>query len=88
MLCIGLAIHSSRDLLMRENKTAQMILGFSAAAIQPVGTLFILLNALLYKKTLFFYKAGLVVTLIIFWLYALISAADFPYYHQFGSHSE
>lgn len=44
LLCIGLAIHSSRELLMREHKFAQMILGFSAAAFQPLGTLFILLN--------------------------------------------
>jgi hypothetical protein len=45
LLVIGVAIHGSRDLLMRDHKFAQLVLGFSAAAFQPLGTLFILLNA-------------------------------------------
>jgi hypothetical protein len=44
LLVIGLAIYSSRELLMREHKFAQIILGFSAGGFQPLGTLFILLN--------------------------------------------
>lgn len=48
--------------------------------------LFILLSELFHKKTELFYKIALVTTLIIFWLYAFISAADFPYYKQFSSH--
>ncbi|MES2679219.1 MAG: sulfatase-like hydrolase/transferase [Bacteroidota bacterium] len=46
----------------------------------------LLLNELFHKKSLVFHKVALVVTLLIFWLYALISAADFPYYAQFNSH--
>lgn len=49
-------------------------------------TFLLLLNEFLYKKTLIIYKAAFIVTLVIFWLYAFISAADFPYYKQFGSH--
>jgi hypothetical protein len=44
LLAIGVAIYASRDLLMREHRFAQIVLGFSAAALQPLGTLFILLN--------------------------------------------
>jgi len=43
-------------------------------------------DAFIYKKTLILSKISFVVTVIIFWLYALISAADFPYYNQFTSH--
>ncbi|MGZ4095268.1 MAG: LTA synthase family protein [Bacteroidia bacterium] len=46
----------------------------------------LLLTEFTFKKTLFFHKAALVCTVIIFWLYALVSAADFPYYKQFASH--
>jgi len=49
-------------------------------------TLLLLLNEFFYKKFLAFYRLAFVVTLIIFWLYAFISCADFPYYKQFGSH--
>jgi phosphoglycerol transferase MdoB-like AlkP superfamily enzyme len=48
--------------------------------------LLLFLHDLFYNKTRIFYNAALAVTLTIFWLYALVSAADFPYYHQFGSH--
>jgi rod shape-determining protein MreD len=44
LLVIGMAIYSSRDLLLREHAFAQLVLGFSAAAFQPLGTLFVLLN--------------------------------------------
>jgi cell shape-determining protein MreD len=44
LLAIGMAIYHSRDLLMREHRFAQVVLGISAAAIQPLGTLFVLLN--------------------------------------------
>jgi len=45
LLLIGLVIYRSRDLLMREHLPAQLILGAAAGAVQPLGTLFILLNA-------------------------------------------
>jgi rod shape-determining protein MreD len=45
LLLIGLLIFRSRDLLMREHLSAQVILGLAAGAAQPLGTLFILLNA-------------------------------------------
>lgn len=48
--------------------------------------LLVMINQFVYKKTLFFHQAAFIVTLIIFSLYALISAADFPYFQQFGSH--
>jgi rod shape-determining protein MreD len=44
LLAIGMAIYQCRDLLMREHKFAQAVLGFSASALQPLGTLFVLLN--------------------------------------------
>ncbi|HEX4121827.1 MAG TPA: hypothetical protein VH619_14500 [Verrucomicrobiae bacterium] len=44
LLAIGLAIYCSRELLLRENTFAQAVLGISAAAFQPLGTLFVLLN--------------------------------------------
>ncbi|HUD49481.1 MAG TPA: hypothetical protein VMR33_21825 [Candidatus Baltobacteraceae bacterium] len=44
LLVIGVAIYSCRDLLLREHTFAQVVLGISAAALQPLGTLFILLN--------------------------------------------
>lgn len=49
-------------------------------------TLLLLLNQIFHRKTLFFHKAAFITTILIFWLYALISAADFPYFYQFGSH--
>ena len=49
-------------------------------------TFLLLVNEFLYKKTRILHKAAFVITLLIFWLYAFISAADFPYYKQFGSH--
>jgi phosphoglycerol transferase MdoB-like AlkP superfamily enzyme len=49
-------------------------------------TLLLLLNELFHKRTLVFHNAAFVATLVIFWLYAFISAADFPYYAQFNSH--
>lgn len=39
-----------------------------------------------YKRTRLFHRLGLAVTTLIFWLYALISVGDFPYYQQFSSH--
>jgi len=44
LLVIGFLIYRSRDLLMREHLYAQVILGVMAGAVQPLGTLFILLN--------------------------------------------
>jgi rod shape-determining protein MreD len=44
LLLIGVLIYRSRDLLMREHTTAQATLGAVAGALQPLGTLFILLN--------------------------------------------
>jgi cell shape-determining protein MreD len=44
LLVIGVAIYRSRDLLLREHTFAQVVLGGSAAAFQPLGTLFVLLN--------------------------------------------
>lgn len=49
-------------------------------------TLLLLINDFIYKKTLLVSKIGFVITLVIFYLYAFISVADFPYYKQFGSH--
>lgn len=49
-------------------------------------TFLLLVNEFLYKKTLIVYKTAFISTLVIFWLYAFVSAADFPYYKQFGSH--
>jgi phosphoglycerol transferase MdoB-like AlkP superfamily enzyme len=46
----------------------------------------LLINEFLYRKTLVFSKLALFFTMIIFWLYAFISSADFPYYKQFASH--
>jgi phosphoglycerol transferase MdoB-like AlkP superfamily enzyme len=54
------------------------------AMLLPTFLLFV--NEFFYKKSLLVYKISLVITLVIFWLYAFISAADFPYYKQFGSH--
>jgi rod shape-determining protein MreD len=45
LLVIGVLIYRSRELLMREHLYAQVILGVVAGAAQPLGTLFILLNA-------------------------------------------
>ena len=44
LLVIGVAIYHSRELLLREHTFAQVVLGISACAFQPLGTLFILLN--------------------------------------------
>ncbi|MCC6369883.1 MAG: sulfatase-like hydrolase/transferase [Bacteroidia bacterium] len=49
-------------------------------------TLLLFLNELFYQKTMVFHKLAFVITTVIFWLYAFISASDFPYYLQFGSH--
>jgi cell shape-determining protein MreD len=45
LLLIGLLIFRSRELLMRDHLPAQVILGLAAGVVQPLGTLFILLNA-------------------------------------------
>jgi hypothetical protein len=44
LLMSGVLIFRSRDLLMRESAQAQVILGVLAGLVQPLGTLFILLN--------------------------------------------
>jgi cell shape-determining protein MreD len=44
LLLIGLLIYRSRELLLRQNMLAQVVLGAAAGAAQPLGTLFILLN--------------------------------------------
>jgi phosphoglycerol transferase MdoB-like AlkP superfamily enzyme len=54
------------------------------ALLLPVFLL--VLNGFFYRQTLVFYRLAFISTLLIFWLYALVSAADFPYFKQFGSH--
>ncbi|HEY3913601.1 MAG TPA: hypothetical protein VGN61_03860 [Verrucomicrobiae bacterium] len=44
LLATGLIIYRCRELLLRENRFAQAVLGAAASAFQPLGTLFILLN--------------------------------------------
>ena len=44
LLLIGVLIYRSRELLLREHLFAQVVLGLAAGAVQPLGTLFILLN--------------------------------------------
>jgi cell shape-determining protein MreD len=44
LLLIGLCIYRSRDLLLRRNTFAQVVLGVMAGAAQPAGALFLLLN--------------------------------------------
>jgi len=46
----------------------------------------LILNEFFHTRRLVFFKAARAVTILIFWIYAFISAADFPYYKQFGSH--
>jgi phosphoglycerol transferase MdoB-like AlkP superfamily enzyme len=46
----------------------------------------LLVNEFIFKKSLLLHKTGLVITVFIFCLYALVSCADFPYYQQFSSH--
>lgn len=48
--------------------------------------LLLLLDEIFHRKTMAFQKIAFFSTLIIFWLYAFVSAADFPYYKQFNSH--
>ncbi len=54
------------------------------ALLFPVFLL--LLNDLVFKKTMLVHKLAFFFTLIIFFLYAMISCADLPYYRQFSSH--
>src|ERR1700761_160000 len=56
----------------------------SYAVLLP--TVLLLLNDLFQKKSRIFHTSAFLVSLLIFWLYALVSSADFPYFHQFGSH--
>ena len=44
LLLIGVVIYQSRELLMRDHVFAQVVLGLAAGAVQPLATLFILLN--------------------------------------------
>jgi len=44
LLLIGLLIHQGREVLAREHPIAQFALGAAASALQPLATLFILLN--------------------------------------------
>lgn len=44
LLVIGWMIYQSRDLLLRENRFAQFVLGVVAGAFQPVAVLFLLFN--------------------------------------------
>jgi len=46
----------------------------------------LLFDELFHKRTAFFRRTAFIFSLVIFWIYAFISAADFPYYHQFNSH--
>ena len=46
----------------------------------------LILNEFFFGKTDLIYKLAFSATLVIFWTYALVSAADLPYYKQFGSH--
>lgn len=54
------------------------------ALFLPMVLLFI--NEFIYKKTKALHYATFFITLLIFWIYALVSAADMPYFRQFGSH--
>lgn len=56
----------------------------SYAIALPVVLL--LLNDFFYRRTLILHKTAFIITVVIFWLYAFVSAADFPYYKQFSSH--
>ena len=65
--------------------------GFEFDMVVSTYTLFLpalllALHEFLFKRTLIFYKLGRASTVIILWLYALVSVADFPYYNQFSSH--
>lgn len=67
------------------------LMGFEFDMVASTYALFLpafllILHEFFYKKTLVFHKIALMATLLIFWLYAFISAADFPYYKQFSSH--
>jgi len=44
LFLIGLAIYRGRELLWRENPSAQFFFGLAASALQPLAVLFILLN--------------------------------------------
>jgi len=50
----------------------------------PCFLLFI--GELFSARAYWLHKAGFIITLVIFWLYAFVSAADFPYFKQFHSH--
>ena len=54
------------------------------ALFLPAVLLFI--NEFVYVKTKVVYYTALSLTLIIFWIYALVSAADMPFFKQFGNH--
>lgn len=49
-------------------------------------TFLLIISDFFYHKTKAFYRISFIATLIIFWIYAFISAADLPYFHQFNSH--
>ena len=44
LFAIGFAIDRARELLLRESRFAQFVLGFAASALQPLATLFLMLN--------------------------------------------
>ncbi len=67
------------------------LMGFEFDMVASTYALFLpvfllIVNEFVYRKTHLVHQSGFVITLVIFWLYAFISAADFPYYKQFGSH--
>jgi hypothetical protein len=44
LFLIGLAIFIKREVLLRQNATAQLILGLMASALWPIGTVFLVLS--------------------------------------------
>jgi hypothetical protein len=44
LFAVGLAIHLNRELILRDETLAQVVLGFSASAATPLATLLLLLT--------------------------------------------
>jgi rod shape-determining protein MreD len=80
LFVVGMAIYSSRDLILRSQRVAQVVLGTGASAAVPLLTLVILLTTghkpLLGWETLWqltaMSLAGALATPACFWLFALL----------------
>jgi len=78
---VGLAIHSRRDLILRDQAFAQFVLGGLASAIVPAGTLLLLLSAgakpLLGWGTLWQFAVmsagGAAATPLLFWWFGFLN---------------